>query len=81
MTIRVSFFAAARELIGLEHLELQLAETATLATVRNLLAERYPQLTAIMHRSTWAVDCQYVESGHPLHDGAEIGLIPPVSGG
>lgn len=81
MKVSVSLFAAAKELVGCDRIELQVMEGATLATVQSVLSEQYPQLVPLMNRSMWAMDCQWVDDQTPVHPGADIGLIPPVSGG
>ena len=79
--IKVALFASARDSVGSDALELHLDESATVGDVKSDLASRYPELIAIMERSTWSVDHEYVDNQSPLYENAEVGLIPPVSGG
>lgn len=81
MMIKVALFASARDVVGSDNLELNVDESATIADVKSDLAQRYPELVEIMQRSTWAVDHEYVDDQKSLYDNAEVGLIPPVSGG
>lgn len=81
MTVKVAFFAAAREIAGCEYLDLVVDDSATVANVKLELSQRFPELAELMNRSTWSVDHEYVGNEKELYDGAEIGMIPPVSGG
>lgn len=83
MTIRVRMFAAIREALGRESLELTLSEGATpedvwLELVRldegGRLAGRRTNLAAAVNR-------KYTRFETPLLDGDEVVFIPPVSGG
>ncbi len=81
MMIKVALFASARDIVGCDMLDINLDESATVGDVKSDLASRFPDLIAIMERSTWSVDHQYVDDQKPLYENAEVGLIPPVSGG
>ncbi len=41
----------------------------------------YPTLTSDVSQLVVAVNEEYQDHGHTLHDGDETALIPPVSGG
>ena len=81
MMVKIALFASARDIVGAEVLDLNVDETATLEDVKLKLAQQFPELMAIIERSMWAVDHEYVDGSTLLHESAEIGLIPPVSGG
>ncbi len=81
MKIRIAFFAAARDITGCDWLDLEVDDESSVDSVRGLLGQQYPEIVPIMETCTWAVDHEYVDISQILHDGAEIGLIPPVSGG
>lgn len=83
MTIRVRLFAAIREALGRESVELTFAEGATPDDVwrallrldaRGALKSRRVNLAA-------AVNLKYTRFDSPLADGDEVVFIPPVSGG
>lgn len=83
MTIRVRLFAAIREALGREAVELSLPEGATAEDAwRELtrldgggtLAARRLNLAAAVNR-------RYAKFDAPLNDGDEVVFIPPVSGG
>ena len=83
MTIRVRLFAAIREALGRETLDLTLADGSTPEDAwrelthldeRGALAARRQNLAAAVNR-------KYTKFDAPLSDGDEVVFIPPVSGG
>lgn len=81
MTVRVLLFAAARESARSEAVEVELPAPATVDQLRTALAEQYPALVAVVARSAVAVDGRYAPPSQAIASGAEVALIPPVSGG
>lgn len=81
MKLRVQLFALARELVGCESAEVELAEPATVGDLRRTLSAQHPQLSALLQRSLIAVDERYAGDDVPLGAQAEVACIPPVSGG
>ena len=74
-------FAAARQAVGSERLELEVAEGATIGTLRSELMRQYPELAELAKRSMFAVDTSYGRDDQQLTDQAVVAWIPPVSGG
>lgn len=81
MQISVRLFAVLREAAGAADLVLQLPEGATVASLAEPLLARYPALGRHLPRVAFAVNRSYASRETPLHDGDEVALIPPVSGG
>lgn len=81
MTVRVRLFAVLRDRAGVSELSLDLPDGATVAQAKEPLLERLPALREHLDRCGYAVNFAYVRPGAPLHDGDELALIPPVSGG
>jgi molybdopterin converting factor subunit 1 len=81
MTVTVRLFARARDLAGADAVAVELPGGATAADLRRALAERCPALGPLLGRSALAVDGEFAGDSHPLAAGAEVALIPPVSGG
>jgi molybdopterin synthase catalytic subunit len=80
MPITVLYFAIARDRAGTA--SEPLAPTpATVGALRALLAERHAGLGPILPRCRVAVDQEFADDASPLRDGAEVAIIPPVSGG
>ena len=81
MTTTVRFFALLRDRAGLAELSLDLPLAATVSDAADRLAERFPPIAAMLPRVAFAVNREYVPRSTELHDGDELALIPPVSGG
>lgn len=80
MPVTVLYFAVAREASGTESESLA-AWPATVGELRAALAARHPALARVLHRCRLAVNQEFAQDGDPVPDGAEVAVIPPVSGG
>ena len=81
MRIRVLFFAVARDAAGREAADLDLPAGATVADARRAIGEAFPALEPLLRSWSIAVDLEYARPETPVPDGAEVAVIPPVSGG
>ena len=81
MIKRVLLFASAKESVGQDSVDLELAVDATVADLRKQLITDYPVLNDLVARSHIAVDQQFALDDTSLTDAREVALIPPVSGG
>ena len=81
MRIQVRFFAAPREALGTNEVELQLPSGTTVEEMMNHLAEMYPVLRAYTRFISVAVNRTYVSMQTELHEGDEVACLPPVGGG
>ena len=81
MRIEVRAFGGLAELAGGATLRVELPAGATVAELRTALACAHPRLAPLLARCAVAVDLEVVLPTHPLHDGAEVAVLPPVAGG
>ena len=81
MTVTVLFFAQAREHAGRDRASLELPEGSRVADLLEVIGRDHPGLAALRPHLAVAVDGQLAEPGSPLRAGAEVALLPPVSGG
>ena len=77
--MKVLLFARAKDLIGADCVEV--ADAATVGELRSRLIERYPNLAGLLEKSAVAVNDEFAEDGATIPAGAEVALLPPVSGG
>jgi len=77
--VHVRLFASYREAAGVNRLESTLPSGATVQRMLEVLAHQVPGLLGT--RGLVAVNHTYVPPETVLHDGDEVALIPPVSGG
>jgi molybdopterin converting factor subunit 1 len=80
VAVTVLYFAVAREASGMESESLA-SWPATVGEFRGALAARHPALARVLHRCRLAVNQEFAQDGDPVPDGAEVAVIPPVSGG
>jgi molybdopterin synthase catalytic subunit len=80
VAVVVLYFSGARDAAGTAR-ETLAAPPATVGELRRVLALAHPRLGPILARSRVAVDQDFAEDEAPLRDGAEIAIVPPVSGG
>lgn len=79
--VRLLFFGAAREAAGRDEAEIEVHNPATAATVFAKILDAYPTLRRFGRSLLLAVNEEYARPETPVHDGDEIALFPPVSGG
>jgi molybdopterin converting factor subunit 1 len=80
MTIYVRLFAGMAQHVRTPMLTLELPPGGTIAAVQAELQRRYPKLPWPAG-TMWAVNQEYAIEDFTLHDGDEVAVIPPVSGG
>jgi len=81
MTVRILFFAKARDLAGAPSTELQLEDDATVGDLRRALGRAYPELAPLLPRMHVAINNNYAADADVVPCDAEIACFPPVSGG
>jgi molybdopterin converting factor subunit 1 len=79
--MKVLLFARARDLIGADHLVLARPESATVGDLRQRLMLDHPQLVGLLAISAFAVNQELAGDDQTIPQGAEVALLPPVSGG
>jgi molybdopterin converting factor subunit 1 len=81
MKVTVRLFATLRQQAGWAQQTVTLPDSATVETLMTALEAQNQSLT-LRHRSVYAaVNQAYVGIDTVLHDGDEVALMPPVSGG
>jgi MoaE-MoaD fusion protein len=76
MEVRIRLFAALRERVGAPEVVLELPDGALVGDALDRLAPVTDGVPAVL-----AVNREYADRGAALHEGDEVALIPPVSGG
>jgi molybdopterin converting factor subunit 1 len=79
--VEVRLFASAREAAGTGRTEVEVRAGATVAELFAELAAAHPALGAVLPSCRAAVDEEFAAATHPLHEGAVVAVLPPVSGG
>ena len=82
MQIKVLFFAALADSLGVREQNLVIESDARVADAWAALVGQHPALAASDALPVvFAVNLEYVTSGQLLSEGDALALIPPVSGG
>lgn len=82
MHISVRLFAGLAEVMGSSALTFEAHESPlTARRLKELLSASYPDAAAQIGVSMVAVDKEYAAEDTEITEGAEVALIPPVSGG
>jgi molybdopterin converting factor subunit 1 len=76
MEVRIRLFASLRERAGTPEIVLELPDGALVGDALERLSTVTDGVPAVM-----AVNHEYASTEAPLHEGDEVALIPPVSGG
>ena len=80
MDHKILLFGISREIVGGSELTLRLEEAKTVGGLLDALTQQYPEFGELKSIMV-AVNNEYARSEHPLEEGDEIAIIPPVSGG
>ena len=81
MKIRLRYFAILRESLGKSDETREVPADTTAGQMFDLIALESPRLAGLKRSVMLMVNQEYVSANHPLQDGDELALIPPVSGG
>ena len=81
ITVRVLFFGGARDAAGHEEIDVSLNSPANTESARSQILSQYPELQRFGNSLLLAVNQEYAHPGKEIHDGDELALFPPVSGG
>lgn len=81
MHVRVLLFAGLRERLRRDDVALELPDGATADGLLAALAAAEPALAPGLSACRVAVNQEFVRGDHPIAEGDEVAVIPPVSGG
>ncbi|RMD90839.1 MAG: molybdopterin converting factor subunit 1 [Calditrichaeota bacterium] len=81
MKVKLKFFAQLKEAARCSEKEVEMAAGARVADLARLLGEQFPEIDKYLNTVSFAVDNEYATPETPLHEGCEVALIPPISGG
>ncbi len=81
MRIQLLYFGMLKELFGVEQDAIELGAGASVATLLEGLQNRVAGIPAVWGTIAVAVNREYSTPARVLHEGDEVALLPPVSGG
>jgi molybdopterin converting factor subunit 1 len=81
MRVHLLYFGILKDVFGATSQNVDLPEQATVAALLNLLQKSSSNETTPWRSLAVAVNREYQGLDTMLHDGDEVALLPPVSGG
>ena len=81
MRVRVFFFGAARDAAGHGQVEIELPSSCHAANAFEKVLMAYPALRRFGRSLLFAVNQEYALGDREIHNGDELAVFPPVSGG
>ena len=80
MTISVLFFGMSSDLAGSSSATLEIKEDSTVSSFKSQLKHAFPNMKNLQEFAV-AVNETYSNDEDMIHEGDEIAILPPVSGG
>ncbi|OUT93950.1 MAG: hypothetical protein CBB92_14115 [Flammeovirgaceae bacterium TMED32] len=80
MKIKLIAFGIAKEIIGPDESNLEVKNPCNIGDLKRILIIHYPEFKKIQSIK-FAVNEDYQEDYFQIHEGDEVVIIPPVSGG
>ncbi len=81
ISIKIKFFAYARELVGRKDITVEMNSGSTVKDLMEHVLTKYPSLKEISNHIIIAVNKNTCTSDRRLKDGDQVAILPPVSGG
>lgn len=81
VTVTVKLFAAYQEAYNQPELILTVDPGTTVAMVGDRIRAAHPELTTLAPLTRYGINLEFVDPNTLVHEGDEVVLIPPVSGG
>jgi molybdopterin converting factor subunit 1 len=81
MQVRLLFFATLKDIVGAREMQVDVPLGASVADVLTHLEGSYPRIKDYRPVVLTAINEEYVNQNTPVHEGDELAIFPPVSGG
>jgi molybdopterin synthase catalytic subunit len=75
------YFATLRDLIGQRKEELEVPDGSTVGDLKSRLGERGERVALALNVALFSINREFAFAEEMLHEGDEVGVFPPVSGG
>src|SRR5215472_3158549 len=81
MRIKVLLFGQLKDIVGRPEDSLEVQPGTSLSDLMARYSERFPRFKPMTGSIACSVNREYAPASAVLHEGDEVGLLPPVSGG
>jgi len=79
--VKVKLFAIFQEVFATDEMQISLEADAPVSKIFDRLVSQHPNLERWRSLTRYAINLNFADPHTVLHDGDEVALIPPVSGG
>ncbi len=79
--VKILFFGAARDAVGVEEINLDIPFPASVSNVKKAVFSRHEKLSAFAKSLMIAVNEEYATDETTIKNRDEVAFLPPVSGG
>ncbi len=79
--VLVKFFAMARQAVGQKDMEIQVERRTKVEDLLERLIQENPELEEMRDILLVSVNKERADMEHPLEEGDEVAIMPPVTGG
>ena len=79
--VNVLYFAGAKEATGVRMESIELPENASVKELLSNLSMMHPKIRDMLNIIQISVNYEVVDKGTVLHEGDEVAILPPISGG
>jgi molybdopterin converting factor small subunit len=81
MIVKVLYFASAQGLTGLQKEDIRIREGSSVREMASEMYRLHPALKSLARSVRFSVNFKLAQEGDSLHEGDEVGVLPPVAGG
>lgn len=81
MTIHVHFWSYFKDITGSDHAVFEVPAGTTLGQLQDTIGRQFPKMSSLRGCTLASVGVDYQTAEHPLCDGDQVSLFPPVQGG
>ena len=79
--VNVLYFAGAKEATGVRMESMELPKNTAVNELLSNLSMIYPKIRDMLNIIQISVNYEVVDKGTILHEGDEVAILPPISGG
>lgn len=81
MIVKVLYFASAQGLTNLRSEDMHLEEGSSVKDMASEMLRLHPALKSLGRTVRFSINSVLADKDDSLHDGDEVGVLPPVAGG
>ena len=80
-TIKISFFATIRAIIGKKRIQLEIPQGSTISDLKKILARKYPEAQDAFPGMLTSINRVFSQDHDLIPEDAEVAFFPHIAGG